>query len=63
MLETVYQESDQRHLFFVHASDPSSLDKTYLHIARRIGPEYLLKGFQGKELQEIWRNESSEDKI
>lgn len=38
-------ELDQRNIFYVHGSDKASLDRAYLHITRRIGPEYLMKEF------------------
>lgn len=63
MLDIAHQESDLRNIFYVHGNDKPSLDRAYLHIARRIGPEYLMKEFQGKDLQEAWRNERSDDRI
>lgn len=63
MLNIARQELDCRNIFYVQGNDKTSLDRAYLHIARRIGPEYLMKEFQGKELQEAWRNERSEERI
>ena len=63
LLDIAHQELDQRNIFYVHGSDKASLDRAYLHITRRIGPEYLMKEFQGKDLQEAWRNERPEERI
>ena len=63
VLEMAHRQADTRNIFYVHASDKASLHQAYLHIARRVGPEYLLKNFRGQDLQQIWRNESSEEKV
>jgi hypothetical protein len=63
LLKIAYQQADQRNIFFVRAHDATSLHQAYLHIAKCIGPEYLLKGFRGQDLQGIWSNESAEDKV
>jgi hypothetical protein len=63
VLELAHQQADTQNIFFIHASDDASLHQAYLYIARRIGPEYLLKDFRGQDLQQIWRNESSEEKV
>jgi hypothetical protein len=63
MLNIARRELDCRNIFYVQGNDKTSLDRAYLHIAQRVGPEYLMKEFQGKELQEAWRNERSEERI
>ena len=63
LLEIARQQRNQRHIFFVRAYDAASLHKSYLNIAKVIGPEYLLKEFRGQNLQGIWSNESAEDKV
>jgi len=63
LLEIAHQNSDERNIFFIHAHDAASLHQAYLHIAKCIGPEYLLKEFRGQDLQGIWSNESPEDKV
>jgi len=63
LLEIARQESDQRNIFFIHATDAASLHQAYLHIAKCIGPEYFLKEFRGRDLQGIWSSESEEDKV
>ena len=63
LLEIAHQESDQRNIFFIHATNAASLHQAYLHIAKCIGPEYLLKEFRGRDLQAIWSSESEEDKV
>ncbi|OBT73983.1 hypothetical protein VF21_05998 [Pseudogymnoascus sp. 05NY08] len=59
----VSDELDRRNIFYVHGNDKASLEWAYIHIARRIGPEYLMKEFQGRDLQEAWRNERPEERI
>ncbi|OBT68576.1 hypothetical protein VE03_01776 [Pseudogymnoascus sp. 23342-1-I1] len=63
LLEIAHQESEQRNIFFIHATDAASLHQAYLHIAKCIGPEYLLKEFRGRDVQAIWSSESEEDKV
>lgn len=63
LLEIAHQESEQRNIFFIHATDAASLHQSYLHIAKCIGPEYLLKEFLGRDIQAIWSSESEEDKV
>ncbi|KAE9380791.1 hypothetical protein N431DRAFT_459708 [Stipitochalara longipes BDJ] len=63
LLEIAHQNADERNIFFVHAHDAASLHQAYLHIAKCIGPEYLLKEYRGQDLQGIWSNESPEDKV
>jgi hypothetical protein len=63
LLEIAHQESEQRNIFFVHATDAASLHRAYLHIAKCVGPEYLLKEFHGRDVQSIWSSESEEDKV
>jgi hypothetical protein len=65
LLELAHRQKDQRDIFFVHpkAGDAASLNNAYYHIARHVGPEYLLKSPPGRDLQGIWSNESKEDKI
>ncbi|OBT39130.1 hypothetical protein VE00_09684 [Pseudogymnoascus sp. WSF 3629] len=63
MLNIAHQELDRRNIFYVQGNDKASLDHAYPQIARSIGPEYLMKEFQGKDLQEAWRNASLEEKI
>jgi hypothetical protein len=63
LLEIAHQNADERNIFFVHAHDAISLHQAYLHIAKCIGPEYLLKEYRGQDLQAIWSNESAEDKV
>ena len=63
LLEIARQEEDRRNIFFVHAHDAPSLHRAYYHIAKTIGPEYLLKEYRGQDLQQIWSNESPEDKV
>lgn len=63
MLDIAHRELDCRNIFYVHGNDKQSLDRAYLHIAQRIGAEYLMKEFQGKDLQEAWRNERPEERI
>ena len=63
LLEIAHQESSHRNTFFIHASDARSLHQAYLHIAKCVGPEYLLKEFRGQDVHTIWSNESEEDKV
>jgi hypothetical protein len=63
LLEIARQESGQRNIFFIHATDAASLHQAYLYIAKCVGPEYLLKEFRGRDVQAIWSSESEEDKI
>lgn len=63
LLEIAHQESNERNIFFIHATCAASLHKAFLHITKCIGPDYLLKEFRGRDLQAIWSNESEEDKI
>lgn len=63
MVELAHQQADRRNIFFIHANDKSSLDKAYLDIARRIGPEYLMKEFRGRDVEGIWRNENPEGRV
>jgi hypothetical protein len=63
LLEIAHQNADKRNIFFVHANDAASLHQAYLHIAKCIGPEYLLKEYRGQDLQGIWSNESATDKV
>lgn len=63
LLEIAHQQIDQRNIFFIYASNAASLQEAYLHIAKCIGPEYLLQEFRGRDLQAIWSNESPEDKV
>jgi hypothetical protein len=63
LLEIAHQEADRRNIFFVHAHDAASLHQAYYHIAKTIGPEYLLKEYRGQDIQQIWSNESPEDKV
>lgn len=63
LLKIALQQADHRNIFFVRARDATSLHQAYLHIAKCIGPEYLLKGSRGQDLQGIWSNESAEDKV
>jgi hypothetical protein len=63
LLEIAHQHADERNIFFVHAHDGPSLHQAYYHIAKAIGPEYLLNEYRGQDLQGIWSNESPEDKV
>ncbi|KAF7961167.1 hypothetical protein EAE96_000834 [Botrytis aclada] len=57
------KNKDRRNIFFVHATDGESLRKAYLDLAMQIGHEYLLKDYQGRDLYEIWKNNTSDEKI
>jgi hypothetical protein len=63
MVEIAHQQADRRNIFFIYANDKSSLDKAYVDIARRVGPEYLMKEFRGKDVEGIWRNENAAEKV
>ncbi|KAF7902359.1 hypothetical protein EAF00_002262 [Botryotinia globosa] len=63
VLEIARKNRDQRNMFFVHATDGESLRKAYLDLAMQIGHEYLLKDYQGRDLYNIWRNNTSDEKI
>lgn len=63
LLEFAHQLAHERNIFFVHAYDGPSLHQAYYHIAKAIGPEYLLKEYRGQDLQGRWSNESPEDKV
>ncbi|KAF7953923.1 uncharacterized protein EAE97_001321 [Botrytis byssoidea] len=63
VLEIARKNKDQRNIFFVHATDGDSLRKAYLDLAMQIGHEHLLKDYQGRDLYNIWRNNTSDEKI
>ncbi|KAF7888617.1 uncharacterized protein EAF02_003158 [Botrytis sinoallii] len=63
VLATARKNKDQRNIFFVQATDGESLRKAYLDLAMQIGHEYLLKDYQGRDLYNIWRNNTSDEKI
>ena len=50
LLEIAQQQANQRNIFFVRANGATSLHQAYLHIAKCVGPEYLLREFRGVRL-------------
>lgn len=63
LLEVAYQRFNQTNIFFLRASDKTSLDDAYFHIARRLGHDILLENNRGKPTLDIWNNMSREEKV
>ncbi|CZR63155.1 uncharacterized protein PAC_13052 [Phialocephala subalpina] len=64
MLEAAHQDKDQKNIFLIQADDSISLQRAYLGLALRVGPEYLLKEYRGRgDLHAIWSNQSVEEKV
>ncbi|TVY82809.1 Protein SERAC1 [Lachnellula suecica] len=65
LLELAHKQRNERNIFYIHATDANakSLHQAYLHIARLVGPEYLLRVDKGRNVHRLWNAESSEDKV
>ncbi|KAH7305095.1 hypothetical protein BKA65DRAFT_521106 [Rhexocercosporidium sp. MPI-PUGE-AT-0058] len=63
LLDVAYQRLDRINIFFLRASNKEMLQEAYLHVAMHIGPEVLLRKYQGRDTRDIWSRMPAEERI